>query len=58
MLQKKFVVVKQMKNFADSSAHCKSLGGSLAAQESVEENQLMLDELSTSMNFLLIIFAL
>ena len=37
--------MKKKKNFADSSAHCESLGGSLAVPESAEENELMLQEL-------------
>ena len=54
ILQKKLVVVKEKKNYDDSSAHCKSLGGSLALPESSEENQQILDELFKGMNFSLI----
>ena len=38
-------MVNEKMNFSDSSAHCKSLGGSLALAESAEENQQMLLEL-------------
>ena len=38
-LQKKYVLVKQKKNYTDCSAHCKSLGGALAVPESAEEYQ-------------------
>ena len=40
--------INEVKNYNDSSAHCKSLGGSLATLESAEENQQMWDELSNS----------
>ena len=45
MLQKKFYVAQQSMNYADSSAQCKSLGGSLALPESAEETQQIIDEL-------------
>ena len=45
MLQKKFFVAQQSMNYADSSAHCKSLGGSLALPESAVETQQIIDEL-------------
>ena len=52
MLQKRYVVGKVKKNYADSSAQCESLGGSLALPESVEENQQMLEELGKGMKLL------
>ena len=48
ILQKRLVYVKESKTYVGSSAHCKSVGGSLATPESEEENQQMLDELSNS----------
>ena len=40
-----FVALRLMKNYADSSVHCKSLGGSLALPESVEECQRMIQDI-------------
>ena len=37
--------MSQSKNYADSSAHCKSLGGILALPESAEENQHIMHEI-------------
>ena len=45
VFQKKYVVVNEKKNIADSSVHCKSIGGTLALPESVEEDQQMLQEI-------------
>ena len=42
-LQKTFVVVKDKKNFSESVAHCKSLGGVVALPESSAENYHILD---------------
>ena len=50
VLQKRIVVVKEKKNFTDSEAICKSLGGSLALPESVEENQQLKHELGKNSN--------
>ena len=47
-LQKRFVVIKQPKNYADSAAHCKSVGGSLALPESLEENQQIMQEIGNT----------
>ena len=47
--QKKYVIVKEKKNFADSLAHCRSLGGTLALPQSAEENEQMLHELGKSL---------
>ena len=61
MLQKKFVIVKEVKTVAARSAHCKSLGGTLALPESVEENQRIMDELSNilhSLHFLIVMLTL
>ena len=55
VLQKGIVVVNEKKTFADSEAHCKSLGGRLAFPESEEENQRILDELRMNSNLLLCI---
>ena len=55
--QKKYLVVKENKNFADSSAHCESLGESLALPESVEENEQILRELSKIPILLLLLTA-
>ena len=50
LLQKKIVIVKEKKNLAESSAHCRSLGGSLALPESSEEeNQRITHELSKTL---------
>ena len=40
------MIVKQLKNYADSIVHCRSLGGALAIPESAEENQQIVDELN------------
>ena len=45
MFQKRYVVVKERRNFDDSSAHCKSLGGTLALPELAEENERILHEI-------------
>ena len=46
-LQKRFLVMRLKKNVADSSAHCESLGGSLALPESEEENQQIMQEIGS-----------
>ena len=45
ILQKRFVVMKEKKNFDYGLAHCKSLGGTLGLPESIEENQQILNEI-------------
>ena len=52
MLQKKFVLVKELKNFTESSAHCESLGGSVALPETAEENQQISQMLGKDVIFL------
>ena len=50
--QKRSVIVKQMKNYSESLAHCKSLGGTLALPESAEENQQIIDAAGNIMIYL------
>ena len=45
-LQKKFVIVKEKRNFDDSLSYCKSLNGSLALPESQEENNQIMEAIS------------
>ena len=58
ILQKRYVVVKEKKIYSDSSAHCESLGGSLALPDSAAENQQILEELGESMQLLFFCFIL
>ena len=46
MFQKKYVIGKEKKTYADSSAHCESQGGTLALPESAEDNEQILHQLS------------
>ena len=44
-LQKKFLIVKEKRNFDGSQSYCKSLNGNLALPESQEENQRIMEEI-------------